>query len=82
MEQEQQSSRYSQETIDLIIQGIRPEGMPFEEFKRLRAYSNKMKKTYLKGNMFHQSSWIEPVEGTKYYTKKTKTYIKPEEDGK
>jgi hypothetical protein len=80
LEQEQPSSPYTQQQMDaLIYNGIRPEGMPFEEFKFKRAYANKMLKTALKGKLEHVSSWIDPIEGTKYYRKMTKTYIKPKE---
>lgn len=65
---------------DLIFNGIRPEDMDFEEFKFKRAYINKMFKTRLKGELSHKSSWLEPIEGTKYKRKLTKTYIKPRED--
>jgi len=83
VQQEQSSTPYSQTQIDaLIYNGIRPEGMSFEEFKFKRAYANKMLKTMLKGRLEHVSSWVDPIEGTKYYRKMTKTYIKPKEDGK
>ena len=65
---------------DLVFNGIRPEGMDFEEFKFKRAYANKMFKTTLNGELFHESSRSEPIEGTKYQRKLTKTYIKPRED--
>lgn len=65
---------------DLVFNGIRPEGMDFEEFKFKRAYANKMFKTRLKGELFHKSSWLEPIKGTKYQRKRTKTYIKSVED--
>jgi len=73
--------KYPQEDVDLILQGIRPEGMDYEEFKILRAETKKMLKGYLKGRMFHKSSWVEEIPGTKYIYKKTKTYVKPKEDG-
>lgn len=65
---------------DLIYNGIRPEGMSYDEFKFKRAYANKMLKLTLKGKLEHIATWREPVEGTKNYRKLTKTYIKPKED--
>lgn len=62
------------------MQGIRPEGMDYEEFTYLRAEVNKMTKRRLKGEMFHKSIWFEPLKDGKMYTKKVKTYIKPKED--
>lgn len=62
------------------MQGIRPEGMDFEEFKVLRAEAKKMLKGYLKGRMFHTSSWLEQIPDSKYLYRKTRTYIKPKED--
>ena len=83
LQQEQKLSPYSQKEMDdLVFNGIRPKGMDFEEFKFKRAYANKMFKTRLKGELFHTSSWLEPIEGTKYQRKLTKTYIKEKEDGK
>ena len=70
---------YSQEQIDLITKGVRPEDMDYEEFKTLRAEINKMLKGYLKGRVFHKSSWVEEIPGTKYIYKKTKTYIKSDD---
>ena len=66
--------------VDQIMKGERPEGMDYQEFRFLRAEVNKMTKRRLKGEMFHKSYWIEPVEGTKTFIKKTKTYIKPKEN--
>lgn len=60
------------------MRGERPEGMDFEKFKFLRALVKKMQKNYKKGQMLHLSSWLEPIEGTKYERRVTKTYIKPE----
>lgn len=71
---------YNQEDVDLIMQGIRPEGMDFDEFKVLRAKLKKALRQYLKGRMFHKSSWYEPISKTNYFYKKTSTYIKQKED--
>ena len=76
--QEEKSSPYTQEQVDQLMRGERPEGMDFEKFKFLRALVKKMQKNYKKGQMLHLSSWLEPIEGTKYERRVTKTYIKPE----
>lgn len=73
---------YSEEEIDLILQGIRPEGMDFEEFRVLRIKSKKLLKGYLKGRLFHKSSWLERIPDTEFVYRKTETYIKSKEDGK
>lgn len=78
-EQEKQSSRYSQTEVDQIMRGERPEGMDYEKFKYLRSQVKKMQKNYLKGQIEHLSSWIEPVEGTKMYRRMYKTYVKTKE---
>lgn len=53
--------------------------MDYEKFKYLRAQVNKMQKNYLKGQIEHLSSWIEPIEGTKMYRRMSKTYVKTKE---
>lgn len=78
--EEKEKKSYNQEQIDLILQGIRPEGMDYDEFKILRAETKKMLKGYLKGRMFHKSSWLEQVPDSKYFYRRTKTYVKAEED--
>lgn len=54
--------------------------MDYDEFKILRAETKKMLKGYLKGRMFHKSSWLEQVPDSKYFYRRTKTYVKAEED--
>ena len=66
----------SDEVVDSIFKGIRPEGMGYNVFKYYQRLTNAYNKQKLKGTFKHVSSWIEPVEGTKEFVKKTDTYIK------
>ena len=66
----------SDEVVDSIFKGIRPEGMGYNVFKYYQRLTNAYTKQKLKGTFKHVSSWIEPVEGTKEFVKKTDTYIK------
>lgn len=71
---------FSDEEVDLISKGIRPDSMDYNIFKYYRKLANNYVKVYLKGKYKHVSSWIEPVEGTKEFIRKTSTYIKPIEN--
>lgn len=70
------TSPLTQEDTDLIFKGIRPEGMDFITFKYYQRLTNAYYKLKLKGTFKHVSSWMEPIEGTKGFVKKTDTYIK------
>jgi hypothetical protein len=84
---EKEEDVISDEDIDLIFTGKRPDNMPYEKFRAIRSELNRYTKNRLKGTMFHVSSWPETTTdketGEKEYTGKviTKTYIKPKEDG-
>lgn len=71
----------SQEDVDLIFKGIRPDNMEYEAFRYYRRIASAYYKQKLKGNFIHVSSWMEPIEGTKEFIRKTSTYIKPKEKG-
>ena len=68
----------SDEVVDSIFKGIRPEGMGYNVFKYYQRLTNAYTKQKLKGSFKHVSSWLESIEGTKptKYVKKTDTYIK------
>ena len=82
---EKEEDVVSQEDIDLIFTGKRPDNMPYEVYKAIRSELKKATKTHLKGKMFHVSSSPELItqENGKQewdFTKKvTKTYIKPKD---
>ena len=86
--QEKEEDFLKQEDIDLIFTGKRPDDMPYEVFKVVRAELKKATKQYLKGKMVHVSSspkLITQEDGKQewdYSSRVTKTYIKPKEDGK
>lgn len=78
----------SQEDIDMVFTGKRPDTMPYQMFRAVRSELSKATKQRLKGTMFHVSSWLEeiPEENVSEdkiepkYRRVTKTYIKPKED--
>jgi len=51
----------TQEDIDTIFTGKRPEGMDYNIYKVARSQLNRATKQYLKGRMFHKSVWYEEV---------------------
>jgi hypothetical protein len=75
-----QSKDVSEEEAELIFKGIKPEGIGQEMFKYYRYLANKWLKGRLKGTMFHISSDVVPIEGTKQFKKVTKTYYKSKEN--
>ena len=70
----------SDEAVDSIFKGVRPEGMEYNVFKYYQRLANNYTKQKLKGTFKHVSSWIEPIEGTKDFIRKTSTYVKPVEN--
>ena len=70
----------SDEEVDLIFKGIRPEGMDYNVFKYYKKLTNVYTKQKLRGTFKHVSSWMEPIAGTKEFIRKTSTYIKPIEN--
>ena len=76
------TKKLSPEEIDLLVKGIRPEGMDFIVFKKLRTLMNKTIKKHLKGKLFYKSVHMEVVpqeDGTNKYIRHTANYIKEKE---
>jgi hypothetical protein len=86
IKEEDKERELTDEEIDLIFTGKRPEGMLYDEYKAIRIELKKRTKQYLRGRMIHVSSWMEEVpkkdteEKPTEYVRKTATYIKPKED--
>ena len=63
--------KLTKEEINLIKQGIRPDGMDFEQFKLLRNVNRKIEKQHLKGVLGFQSlTWEQKKLGIKGQTYK------------
>lgn len=68
----------TQENINQLVSGVRPEGMEFETFKRLRKSVKQGIKGYLEGRYFFISTNIQNIgnERNPQYVRKTATYRK------
>jgi hypothetical protein len=72
---QEQVPTLSDDEVDSIMRGIRPEGMDFEDFKMYRREFNKRVKNHLNGRWFFVSSTLVTGEdGIRY--RETKTYVK------
>lgn len=83
MESKEETTRQiTQDEIDSILKGIRPDDMEFIAFKKLRALMNRTVKGHLRGKLFFKSVHMEPVkqeDGTTKYRRNTATYVKEKE---
>jgi hypothetical protein len=75
MESPTLQDEYTQEEINGLIAGVRPESMDFGRFRSARKLIKQGIKGYLKGKYFFVSSQIISSEDGKYY-RQTKTYRK------
>lgn len=67
----------TKDEIDSIFSGVRPEGMDFEVFKKLRKEMKHGLKGYLKGKYFFLSTTLKPGENnTEGLVRHTATYVK------
>ena len=51
----------SQEDIDMVFTGKRPDNMSYQMFRAVRSELSKATKQRLKGTMLHVSSWLEEI---------------------
>lgn len=68
------------EEQEMIFKGIRPEGMRYDVFDKVRNDLKRATKLYKGGKYKHLSVWVEDVkdkDGNKIPVRKSSTYVKP-----
>jgi len=77
----EEEHKLTEDQINTILRGERPDGMPFDLYKAWRAYSNKIVKLKLKGELVFESAELL-IGKTSRYQPKGKSYVKPKEEEK
>lgn len=77
----EEEHKLTEDQINTILRGERPEGMPFDLYKAWRAYSNKIVRLKLKGQLVFEAAEMIFGKNSRFQAK-GKSYVKPIEEEK